>query len=212
MRYQRFAAGLLLALSLLCVSCANNQKAAQKKADKLQKELIELQKVQGQQSQTIEDLQVRLALMQEKLSTQKKEQQGVVTVAKKPEVITGAKVLYESILNEAKKPKPIDLRRQVELFVKGYSETPDAVNALYLLGNHYFERSKYLEASEQFDRIYRHYPKGNKTVSALYKLAESYAMLGRSNEAQELYVTVVNQYPGSRESRLAEQHLKRTPK
>ncbi|MCC6277250.1 MAG: tetratricopeptide repeat protein [Oligoflexia bacterium] len=199
--------GLGLAVGGFC-GCSHAPKTSQNEVDKLKREILELQRAHGQHLQTIEDLQIKFALLKDQLESKKR-----VADVKPPSTTvaprTGSEHLYESILAEARSPQGGDLKKKVDLYLKGYGDSPQAPNALFVLGSHFFDQARYLEASEQFERIFREYPASGKSVSALYKLAESYELLGRKNEAQELFVTVINQFPGSREARQAELHMKR---
>jgi TolA-binding protein len=137
-------------------------------------------------------------------------------VNKKPNPVSladmsGAERLYKKSLNDAKLGHLVNVQKNVDLLLKGYKESPWTNNAIYLLGEKFFEKGMYLKAAEQFETLYKTFPDGNKAVSALYKLGECYQKLGKPDEALEAFQNVVSVYPGSKEASMSLKKLNESP-
>jgi tol-pal system protein YbgF len=191
----------------------------------LKQQILELQKTAGTQAARIEELNNKILLLTDRIdggaetSMSARPAQGTQTVPKKksgpavaiPEAgvkeMKGVERLYYQAQSDAQLGQMTSLQRNVELMLKGYKESPLTINALFLLGETFYEQKQYLKAAEQFDRLYKTFPDGNKAVPALFKLGLCYEQLGKTNEAKQAFNNVVSIYPGSREAMLAEKHI-----
>ena len=83
-----------------------------------------------------------------------------------------------------------------------------APNAHYWIGEIAYDRRKYQEAIESFQRVLKRYPKSAKASAALLKVGKSLERLGKLDEAVATYREVTKRYPKSSAAALASEWLK----
>jgi tetratricopeptide (TPR) repeat protein len=93
---------------------------------------------------------------------------------------------------EARYTKAVEALRKV---VEGYPRTPSAREALFYLGESYFQLGKYKEAIEAYDRLSRGYPQDMIAPLALNSLAYAYEQVKDHKKAIETYNRLIEKYP-----------------
>jgi tol-pal system protein YbgF len=88
-----------------------------------------------------------------------------------------------------------------------YSESDNADNAQYWIGESFYSLGRYDSAETGFKQVITGFPKGNKVPAAEYKLGLVYISQNRRAEAVNQLRRVVKQYPGSNEAKLAQDRL-----
>ena len=92
-------------------------------------------------------------------------------------------------------------------FSKQHADHQYADNALYWLGECYYDTRKYNEAKATFRKVIEQYPRGNKVPDSLLKLALCYLKLGEQRNARSVLQQVVETFPTSNVARLAKDRL-----
>ena len=82
-------------------------------------------------------------------------------------------------------------------FISKYPKHPLASNALYWLGECYYDQADYVKAAEEFKRVVENYPGSTKAPDAMLKWSYSLFKLGKYKEAESRLKYVVAQYPES---------------
>lgn len=82
-------------------------------------------------------------------------------------------------------------------YVRKYTNSSYAPNALYLIGWIRFQQKKYAEAIEDFNFLIQAYPKSSLIPRAHFAIADSYYNLGKYENAIEEYKFVIEQYPSN---------------
>lgn len=92
-------------------------------------------------------------------------------------------------------------------FIKQRAQHPYADNALYWLGECYYDTKDYRSAIKRFKQVVDQYPQGNKAQDALLKLAYSFIKVGETKNARSVLAQVIETYPASRVAGLARTKL-----
>jgi len=99
---------------------------------------------------------------------------------------------------EDKAAKEARYTKAAEAFKKvvdGYPRTPSMMEALFYLGESYFQLGKYKEAIEAYDRLSRGYPQDMIAPLALNSLAYAYEQVKDHKKAIETYNRLLGKYP-----------------
>ena len=92
-------------------------------------------------------------------------------------------------------------------YLAAYSQSDNADNAQYWIGESFYSLGKLDSAEAGFRQVTTAFPEGNKVPAAEYKLGLVYLAQNRKAEATNQFRRVVNEYPGSSESKLAQERL-----
>jgi tol-pal system protein YbgF len=92
-------------------------------------------------------------------------------------------------------------------FVARFSESDNADNAQYWIGECFYSRGMYDSAQVEFEAVLTRFPDGNKAPAAAYKLALVFQQQGRAVEARRQFNRVTKDYPHSNEAKLARDRL-----
>lgn len=92
-------------------------------------------------------------------------------------------------------------------FLRKYPKHGYADNALYWLGETYYDRKQYRKAITEFKAVLARYPEGNKTAAAKLKLGYCHAALGNGAKAKTILKKLVAQHPDGRPADLARAKL-----
>ena len=92
-------------------------------------------------------------------------------------------------------------------YLTSYSESDNADNAQYWIGESFYSLGRYDSAEVGFRQVIVAFPKGNKVPAAEYKLGLVYISQSRRAEAANQLRRVVREYPGSNEAKLAQDRL-----
>ena len=93
-------------------------------------------------------------------------------------------------------------------YLRLYSDTELADNALYWLGEADYVQHNYVEALEKFRQVEEKYSKGNKVPAALFKVGLCQVALKQDEEARQTFQRLIQDYPGTPEASQAEERLK----
>jgi len=80
-------------------------------------------------------------------------------------------------------------------YLKYFPTTTFASNAQYYIGDIYYRRQDYSNASQSFDAVLERYADGNKTPDALYMKGQSLMQLGKNDAAAAEFRDVVRRFP-----------------
>lgn len=88
-------------------------------------------------------------------------------------------------------------------FLKVYPENDLSDNAMYWLGECYYDKRSFDKAKEFFTNVVTRYPKGNKVADAMLKMGMCNEMQDRFKDAKRLFQAVMLGYPDSSAARIA---------
>jgi len=92
-------------------------------------------------------------------------------------------------------------------FIKRYTRHDYSDNALYWLGECFYDLKNYRLALKMFRRVVEEYPTGNKAPDALLKMGFSYLRLQEKHNAKTVLEQLVESFPKSQVARLASETL-----
>ena len=92
-------------------------------------------------------------------------------------------------------------------YLGSFSQTDNADNAQYWIGECFYSLGKLDSAEAGFKQVMAGFPNGNKVSAAEYKLGLVYLAQNRKPEATNQFHRVVREYPGSSEAKLAQERL-----
>ncbi len=92
-------------------------------------------------------------------------------------------------------------------YLESYSQSDNADNAQYWIGECFYSLGKLDSAEAGFRQVMVAFPEGNKVSAAEYKLGLVYLAQDRRPEAKNQLRRVVKEYPGSNEAKLAQDRL-----
>jgi tol-pal system protein YbgF len=94
-------------------------------------------------------------------------------------------------------------------YLKSYSKTSLADNALYWIGECYYTQKEYEKAQESYERLIKEYPQSENIPAAKLKLGMCLYNLKNKTKAKQHFQDVVKDYPGTEEANQAADMLKR---
>jgi len=95
-----------------------------------------------------------------------------------------------------------------EAFLSYYPKNDMADDAMYNIGQSYFNDNKFAEAAAAFARVISDYPGGNQVPNAYYKRGLSLEHVpGQMDAAKQSYQTVIEKFADSQAATLAKQAL-----
>jgi tol-pal system protein YbgF len=94
-----------------------------------------------------------------------------------------------------------------ELFLEQYPNHDYSDNALYWMGEAYYDRQMYPQALSCFDKVVTLFPTGNKVPDALLKSGLCYANSGDPASARQVMDQLQKHFPGTRAATIAQQKL-----
>ena len=92
-------------------------------------------------------------------------------------------------------------------YIDTFPETELADNALYWLGECYFNRGKFAQAVAEFSGVLSRYPRSERVVSAMLRRGLAYLAMGESEEGLNQLERLVRDYPSSEEADIAREQL-----
>ena len=114
---------------------------------------------------------------------------------------------YQSALNMYRSGKVSAAADAFDGFLKRYTRHEYADNALYWLGECFYDMKNYRLALKMFRRVVEEYPAGNKAPDALLKMGLSYLRLKEKGNARTVLAQLVESFPKSQVARLASETL-----
>ncbi len=92
---------------------------------------------------------------------------------------------------------------QFQAFLQAYPQTDLSDNALFMIGEYYFEKGDYEKAIVQYDDVRKKYPQGNKIPNSLLKMALAFDKMGDRDLAKLFLKELITKYPASPEAQIA---------
>jgi tol-pal system protein YbgF len=114
---------------------------------------------------------------------------------------------YEAALALYRSGKMSAAAKSFRRFIARHAGHAYADNALYWLGECFYDMEDYRQALKMFRRVVEEYPDGHKAPDALLKMGYSYLKLNETGNARTILAQLVGSYPDSRVARLASQTL-----
>jgi tol-pal system protein YbgF len=99
-----------------------------------------------------------------------------------------------------------------QAFLKKYSGSDLADNALYWLGESYYVTQDNVNALKAFERVLAEYPNSDKAAGALLKKGYILDAMGKRSAARQTLQQVQSRYPGSSAASMAKARLKHMKK
>jgi len=96
---------------------------------------------------------------------------------------------------------------QFERFLEQYPNHDYADNALYWMGEAYYDTQNFRKAFDCFEKVITLYPSGNKVPDAMLKSGLCLANVGDNDGAREVMGQLVAHYPATRAAELAQEKL-----
>lgn len=110
---------------------------------------------------------------------------------------------YQTALTMYRKGRFSAAANAFRSFAKKYTQHSYADNAIYWLGECFYDLKKYRLALKVFRRVVEEYPTGNKAPDALLKMAYSYIKLEEKANARTVLAQLMQSFPKSEVARLA---------
>ena len=126
-------------------------------------------------------------------------------------VIASAQSQYDRGLGLVRAHRPDVGREVLEGFLQNYPSHKLVPNAMYWIGEAYYEQKDYPQAILSFKDVVAKYPKHHKAQAALLKIGMSYQNVGDKDNALFYLRTLVEDYPNSDPARAARQLLREIP-
>lgn len=141
----------------------------------------------------------------EEKSTEKSE---TASAEKKPaEPGTEPVAAYEKGLNLVRGGQPVRGRQALESFTAEWPGHGLVPNALYWIGESFYNEDHYDKAILAFKEVYRRFPEHPKAAASLLKTAYSYQRIGDSNNAKFHLTVLIEDFPDSEPAALARKRM-----
>ena len=98
-------------------------------------------------------------------------------------------------------------REAFKAFLGKFPNSDNADNALFWIGETYFQEKWYEKAILQYQDVIDKYPEANKVPAAYLKQGLSFSMLGDNSNARIVWNQLIKKFPGSPEAVLAKKHI-----
>lgn len=111
--------------------------------------------------------------------------------------------LYKKSFEHLKKQRYTQAIEGFQTFIKKYPTHNYADNAVYWMGECYYDRALWMKALTTFQQVIQNYPMGNKAPDAMLKIGLSHLRLKNTSQARDVLKQVTEIYPRSPVARLA---------
>jgi len=112
--------------------------------------------------------------------------------------VPGNKGLYDQGLTLVRSEQhPEEGRKVLQEFLDVDPQSALVPNALYWIGESYFQEKNYSQAILTFKDVTRRFPKHHKAAASLLKIGMSYAMMGEKDNASLYLRALLKQFPKS---------------
>jgi tol-pal system protein YbgF len=122
-----------------------------------------------------------------------------------------AVALYKASYEQFKNHQYPDAIEGFRKFVERNPTHGYADNAVYWMGECFYDRGLWLQALKTFQQVIQNYPLGNKAPAAMLKVGLSHQKLKNFDQARQVLRQIRNIYPNSPVSSIAESKLKQLP-
>lgn len=99
-------------------------------------------------------------------------------------------------------------RRALEAFISRYPEDARIDEAIYLLGETYFNEKQHISSILEYQKILKTYPRSKRTADAMFRAGQGFRALGKCEQAKLFFETVIADHGKSDRAREARQELK----
>jgi len=113
-------------------------------------------------------------------------------------------VMYKQAYELLKNKQHAEAILAFEQLLEQYPDHDYSDNALYWMGEAYYDTQNYKKAVACFEKVVALYPDGNKVPDAMLKSGFSYCNMGQTNLANETMTQLVSHYPRTRAANLAQ--------
>ena len=120
--------------------------------------------------------------------------------------------LYESALSAFKDKKYKEAREKFEVFTKEFPENELTDNALFWIGETYYNEKDFESAILAYETVLKKYPKSEKAASALLKQGFSFIETGDKKTGKTILENVRERYLNSKEAELAKKKIEEIDK
>ncbi len=185
---------------------------------------FKLDKNQQAVQQKLDELEMRLAVIETKLGIDPKKYAPVknqtsqttaaLIVPEKPkEPVKAAdpsdpKDLFRQGVKLIKDNENVEGRKLMAIFLKQYKGGRLADDAQYWIGKSYFQQKNYHHAVMEFQKIGDKYPQGDMVDESLFMMGECLRKLGLKSDAKPFYQELVEKFPNSKLAPKAKKILK----
>jgi tol-pal system protein YbgF len=159
-------------------------------------------------SDDVDDVEVRVAIVENYLGIGKKEPVTENETAKTPlKQSIDKEELYSEAYRTFKDGNYSAAREKFGEFLKSFSGTEYSDNAQFWIGECYYFEGKYEEAILEYEKVVQNYPEGNKVPNALLKQALSFLKLEDKSSSKLLLQRVIKEYPNTNAAKIARAKL-----
>jgi tol-pal system protein YbgF len=129
--------------------------------------------------------------------------------AEKKKADAGADLVaaYKKGLNLVRGGEPVRGRQALENFTSNWPEHGLVPNALYWIGESFYNEDRYDKAILAFKEVYRRFPEHPKAAASLLKTAYSYQRIGDLNNAKFHLTVLIEDFPDSDPAALARKRM-----
>jgi TolA-binding protein len=104
--------------------------------------------------------------------------------------------------------EPRQARRALEAFLARFPEDSRVDEAIYLLGESYFNEKQTIGAILEYQKILKAHPRSKRTADATFRIGQGFRALGKCEQAKLFFETVIADHSKSDRAREARQELK----
>ncbi|HYA92775.1 MAG TPA: tol-pal system protein YbgF [Thermodesulfobacteriota bacterium] len=122
-------------------------------------------------------------------------------------VSTGMGDLYKDAYETLYKGNLEGARRKFEAFLKQYPNTELSGNALFWIGETYYQKKDFEKAILEYEKAITQYPESGKIPAALFEQALAFLELGDKTDAGGLLKKVIERFPHSDQAEMAKKKL-----
>lgn len=168
---------------------------------------LQVQKPSEEKAFQKEEIERRLAALEDRMLKLEK-RVGAPADTKGAPAAETAEGLYESGINLYKAGDMQKARETFTRFSERYPKHELAANALFWVGESYYNEKKYEQAVLAYQEVIKNFPKKDKAPGAMLKQAMSFKALGDKKNARYVLKELQGVYPRSPEAKKAQQLLK----
>jgi len=128
---------------------------------------------------------------------------NTVKITASKEISQEPQSMYRSAFDAYRHGEPDRAINLFKKFLKKYPKNDLSDNAIYWIGECYYDKRAFDRAKGYFTTVVTKYPKGNKVADAMLKIGLCNEMQNRFKDAKRLFKAVMLGYPDSSAARIA---------
>lgn len=156
-------------------------------------------------AQLLEELQKRMTSVEQVAVLLR---QGKEQVTGKASEATNFEEDYKDAYETFQKGEYKAAREKFQKYLETHPGSKYADNALYWIGESYYNEKSYEKAIIAYDDVAKKYPDGGKASAALLKQGMAFSSLGDKKSANAIFKKIVEGYPKSEQAATAKKKLK----